>query len=278
MPKERSKCWWCLPSQDLQGKDSWFKSPRDTSVTIDSTINGKIKPSGYDSNSLITILRSSQCFTALMVLILYVFTSSVPIFWLIFYTVAEVVLASAWSIFVLFLRHHWSIWLVIPEFVITVAWVVLFAMSSLLTPDESKELTFRLSLIAIEASMVLWLQTCFLVLTPFFHKLMPCLFRVRGRGGDNFDAGGAREMQIVPSRGPAGPPGPPGPPPGWPLPPQGLAPPPMDGPGVPGRALGMPLQEAPGMMPPRRKTAGPRRGGPPRKRPVSPLSCYDSDD
>ncbi|KAI1468873.1 uncharacterized protein F4812DRAFT_458400 [Daldinia caldariorum] len=274
MPKERSKCWWCLPSQDLQGRDGWFKSPRDTSVTIDSTINGKSKPSGYDSNSLITILRSSQCFTALMVLVLYVFTSSVPIFWLIFYTVAEVVLASAWSIFVLFLRHRWSVWLVIPEFVITVAWVVLFAMSSLLTPDESKESTFRLSLIAIEASMVLWLQTCFLVLTPFFHKLMPCLFQVRNRGGDNFDEGGAREMQMFPPGGP-----PPGPPPGWPLPPQGLVPPPMDGPGGPGRALGMPHKAAPGMMmPPRRETAGPRRSSSPAKRPISPLSYYRPDD
>lgn len=193
-PKQRARCWWCLPSQDLKGRDGWFKSPRDTNFTIDSRINGENKPSGYDSNSLITILRSSQCFIALLVLILYVFTSSVPVFWLIFYTIAEVALASFWSIFALFLRHHWSIWLVIPEIVITVAWIVLFAISSLSTPDESKESTFRLSLMAIEASMVIWLPTCFLAIAPFFHWLMPWLFQVRSRQNVDLDEGGAREM------------------------------------------------------------------------------------
>ncbi|KAF3065018.1 hypothetical protein GL218_01961 [Daldinia childiae] len=172
----------------------------DTTFTIDSRINGGNKPSGYDSNSLITILRSSQCFIALLVLILYVFTSSVPVFWLIFYTIAEVVLASFWSIFALFLRHHWSIWLVIPEIVITVAWIVLFAVSSLSTPDESKESTFRLSLMAIEASMVMWLPTCFLAISPFFHWLMPWLFQVRSGENVALDAGGAREMGVCQGR------------------------------------------------------------------------------
>ncbi|KAI1478330.1 hypothetical protein F4774DRAFT_410890 [Daldinia eschscholtzii] len=271
MAKARSKSW-CSPSQDPQGKNSWFKSPRNTSVTIDSTINGKSKPSGYDSNSLITILRSSQCFTAIMVLILYVFTSSVPIFWLIFYTVALCILAGAWSIFALFLRHHWSILLVIPEIVITVAWIVLFAMSSLSTPNESKEFTFQLSLMAIEASMVLWLQTFFLVITPFFHMIMPCLFQVRSRGGNSFDEGGAREMQIFP---PGGPPGPSCPSPGWPLPPEGLVYPPMGSPGGPGRAIGVPRQTAPGQMPPHRETAKSRKNSPPQKRPVSSSSLSD---
>ncbi|KAI0116883.1 hypothetical protein F4814DRAFT_265677 [Daldinia grandis] len=193
-PKQRAQCWWCLPSQDLQGRDGWFKSPRDTSFTIDTIISSGNKPSGYDSNSLITILRSSQCFIAFFVLIIYVFTSSVPVFWLIFFTIGEVALASFWSIFALFLRHHWSIWLVIPEIVITVAWIILFAVSSLSTPDESKEVTFRLSLMAIEASMVIWILTCFLVIAPFFHWLMPWLFQVRSRGNVDPDAGGAQEM------------------------------------------------------------------------------------
>ncbi|KAI8962347.1 hypothetical protein F5Y11DRAFT_366004 [Daldinia sp. FL1419] len=266
--KQRSKCWWWLPSQDLQGKEGWFKSPRDTTFTIDSRINGKDKPSGYDSNSLITIIRSSQCFLALLVLILYVFTSSVPKYWLIFYTIAETILAAVWSIFVLFLRHHWSVLLVIPEIMITIAWVVLFVISYLSTPDESKEMTFRLSLMAIEASMAVWTQTFFLAIAPFFHCLIPCLFRVKSPGDKDND----NEMQPFPPMGPpAGPPLPGPPPPsflsppdpcGLPNPPSPPSPPPPEQPLPPeGLPIGSPPERAPqGMQRPKRKTLRPREG------------------
>ncbi|KAI2622218.1 hypothetical protein GGS26DRAFT_251913 [Hypomontagnella submonticulosa] len=51
-------------------------------------------------------------------------------------------------------------------------------------------------MIAIEASMVLWIQTCLLVVTPFFHKLMPWLFRVQKHGNNEpgYFMHGAQEM------------------------------------------------------------------------------------
>ncbi|KAI2618787.1 hypothetical protein GGR54DRAFT_640329 [Hypoxylon sp. NC1633] len=182
-PKKRRGGWWCLSSHELKGKDTWFKSPRDTSWTIDSTISGKQKPPGYDSNSLITILRSSQCLTAIMVLILYVFTQSAPSFWLLLLGAVTSVLSGGWSIFALYLRHQWATALLIPEVLLTVAWIVLFAASSLNTPDESKYTWFRLAVLAMEASMVLWIQTCLLMVTPIFHKLIPWLFRPRSHKG-----------------------------------------------------------------------------------------------
>lgn len=91
------------------------------------------------------------------------------------------VVSGAWSVFALFLRHIWSLWLVIPEFLLALGWIVLFGASSCEMPDDSKRTTFNLGMIAIEASMVLWIQTCLLMLAPFFHKLMPWLFRKRNQ-------------------------------------------------------------------------------------------------
>ncbi|KAI0848846.1 hypothetical protein F5Y00DRAFT_236751 [Daldinia vernicosa] len=193
-PKQRTRCWWCVPSQELQGRDGWFKNPRDTTFTIDSKINGKNKPSGYDSNSLIMILRVSQALIAIVVFCLYVCTYSVPVVWHNYYTAGLVFLSVFWSIFALFLRHIWSILLAILEIVMAVGWIVLFAITSLSTPDESKEVTFHLSLMVIEVSMVAWFPTFLLAITPFFHWLMPCLFQVQSRRDVDLNAGGAQEM------------------------------------------------------------------------------------
>ncbi|KAI0175809.1 hypothetical protein GGR52DRAFT_330874 [Hypoxylon sp. FL1284] len=171
--KKKRSGGWSLGSGTMKSRDGWFKNPRDTSWTIDSAVNGKKKPSGYDSNTLITVVRSSQCFAACMVLILYVSTTSAPAQWLTIFAAAAGGLSAIWSIFVLFLRHVWSIWLVIPEILIAVAWMVLFGVSSDARPDVLKSETFRVGMVAIEASMVLWIQTCLLAVTPFFHKLVP---------------------------------------------------------------------------------------------------------
>ncbi|KAI1381821.1 hypothetical protein F4677DRAFT_5396 [Hypoxylon crocopeplum] len=195
--KDRSGCWWCLSSHELKGKDGWFKSPRDTTWTIDSTIDGKKKPSGYDSNSLITILRSSQCVSAVMVLILYIFTLSSPALWITLLAAAVAVLSGAWSILVLFLRHHWTVFLVIPEFILTIAWMVTLGVSYNATPPEGKYTTYRLALVAIEASMVLWIQTCLLGVTPLFHKLMPWLFQRRSHGDDPATSGGLEMVSYL---------------------------------------------------------------------------------
>ncbi|KAL7628968.1 hypothetical protein AAE478_000486 [Parahypoxylon ruwenzoriense] len=199
-PKMSGKtCWWCLPPHELRAKDGWFKTPRDTAWTIDSYVNGKPKPSGYDSNSLITILRSSQCLAAILTLTTYVFTLSVPVLWLVLLASAAAVVSGVWSILALFLRHVWSVWLAIPEFLLMTAWITLFAASSNTTPDDSKASTFRLGMIAIEASMILWIQTCLLMVTPFFHRTMPWLFRAHGsdtRNGPSMN--GALEMPTRP--------------------------------------------------------------------------------
>ncbi|KAI0380107.1 hypothetical protein F5Y04DRAFT_282236 [Hypomontagnella monticulosa] len=201
--KKKRTCGWCLSSHELKERDGWFKSPRDTTWTIDSTVNGKAKPSGYDSNSLITILRSSQCLCAVLVIISYICTLSAPTFWLIILGSVVGVLSSGWSICALFLRHRWSVYLAIPEILIAIAWIVLFAASSTAVPDEAKSGAFHFAVMAIEASMVLWIQTCLLVATPFFHKLMPWLFRVPNRG--NTKPGclmhGAQEMPTLPRDG-----------------------------------------------------------------------------
>ncbi|KAI0890301.1 uncharacterized protein GGS22DRAFT_150517 [Annulohypoxylon maeteangense] len=167
---------------DLKSKDGWFKGPRDTAWTIDSTVNGKSNPSGYDSNTLITILRWSQFFTSAMTLILYVFTLSAPVLWLLLLAGIAGFLSCLFSILALYLRHRWTIWLVIPEILLTIAWIVLFATSSLSSPPDSKGETFQLGLIAIEASMVLWIQTFLLAITPAFHKMLPRLFGVKNSG------------------------------------------------------------------------------------------------
>ncbi|KAI2614118.1 uncharacterized protein GGS25DRAFT_34624 [Hypoxylon fragiforme] len=155
---------------------TWFKSPRDITWTIDSKLDGRDKPSGYDSNSLITILRSSQCVCAAATLIFYVFTMSAPAPWLLFFAVAMGVLSGGWSILALYLRHQYAIWLVIAEIVLAIGWIVLFATSSAATPEDAKAVTFHLGLLAMEASMVLWIQTCLLAVTPFFHKILPSVF------------------------------------------------------------------------------------------------------
>ncbi|KAI1462111.1 hypothetical protein F4805DRAFT_453341 [Annulohypoxylon moriforme] len=171
---KRSGCCY-----DLKAKDGWFKGPRDTTWTIDSTVNGKSNPSGYDSNTLITILRWSQFFTSAMTLILYVFTLSASALWLLLLAGVVGFLSCVFSIFALYLRHRWTIWLAVPEILIAVAWIVLFAASSLSSPPEFKERTFQLGLIAIEASMVLWIQTFLLAITPAFHRMLPRLFGVK---------------------------------------------------------------------------------------------------
>ncbi|KAI1096049.1 hypothetical protein F5B19DRAFT_216733 [Rostrohypoxylon terebratum] len=167
---------------DLKSRDGWFKGPRDTEWTIDSAVNGKSNPSGYDSNTLITILRWSQFFTSAMTLILYVFTLSAPAIWLIILAAAVGFLSCLFSILALYLRHRWAIWLAIPEVLLTVAWIVLFAASSLTSPPDSKEETFKLGLIAMEASLVLWIQTFLLAITPAFHKMLPRLFGLKKSG------------------------------------------------------------------------------------------------
>ncbi|KAI1409164.1 hypothetical protein F5Y13DRAFT_170928 [Hypoxylon sp. FL1857] len=164
---------------NLRQKDGFFKNPRNRSWTIDSTVNNKPKPSGYDSNSLITILRSSQCFAAFMTLILYVFTLSFPSFWLALLSSITSFLSMCFSMFALFLRHRWTPWLVTPELLLTIAWVVLLVSSSVSTPTDGKYETFHLGMIAIEASTVLWIQTCLLMVTPYFHRLAPRLFGVQ---------------------------------------------------------------------------------------------------
>ncbi|XDG06704.1 hypothetical protein ABKA04_006319 [Annulohypoxylon sp. FPYF3050] len=174
-----SRRGYCL---NLRSRDGWFKGPRDTDWTIDSAVNGKSNPSGYDSNTLITILRSSQFFTSAMTLILYVFTLSGPTIWLIILAAAVGFLSCLFSIFALYLRHRWAIWLAIPEVLLTIAWIVLFAASSLSSPPDSKKKTFQLGLIAIEASMVLWIQTFLLAITPAFHKMLPRLFGLKKSG------------------------------------------------------------------------------------------------
>ncbi|KAI4866241.1 hypothetical protein F4820DRAFT_262934 [Hypoxylon rubiginosum] len=170
---------WSFGSGKFKAKDGWFKNPRDTTWTIDSAVNGKKNPSGYDSNTLITIVRSSQCFSACMALILYVCTMSAPSQWLMILAAAVGVLSAGWSMFALFLRHVWSIWLVIPEVLIAVAWIVLYSANSVAKPDVVKSETFRVGTIAIEASMVLWIQTWLLAVTPFVHKLVSCIVRKR---------------------------------------------------------------------------------------------------
>ncbi|KAI0843237.1 hypothetical protein F5Y06DRAFT_84048 [Hypoxylon sp. FL0890] len=172
----RGGCW-----NRLKLRDSFFKSPRDTTWTIDSAVNGRAKPSGYDTNSLITILRSSQCVAAIMTLILYVFTLSFPSFWLAILSSTTGFVSACFSILALYLRHCWTIWLVLPEVLITIAWIVLLVASAISTPKDDKYVTFHLGMIAIEASMVLWIQTGLLMITPFFHKLIPRLFGVKTR-------------------------------------------------------------------------------------------------
>ncbi|KAI1767240.1 hypothetical protein GGR53DRAFT_135909 [Hypoxylon sp. FL1150] len=160
-------------------KDGWFKNPRNTSWTIDSLVNGKSKPAGYDSNTLITVIRSSQCFCAGMTLIFYIGTMSAPTQWLMFLAIAVGALSVCWSMCVLFMRHIWSMWLVIPEVLIAIAWIVLYTINTMETPDEAKAKLFQVAMVAIEASMVVWIQTCLLVVTPFFHKLFSYIRRKR---------------------------------------------------------------------------------------------------
>ncbi|KAI2467133.1 hypothetical protein F4781DRAFT_433667 [Annulohypoxylon bovei var. microspora] len=164
---------------DLRARDGWFKGPRDTAWTIDSTVNGKSNPSGYDSNTLITILRSSQFFSGAMTLILYVFTLSAPALWLTLLASVAGTLSCIFSILALYLRHRWTIWLAIIEVLLTIAWIVLLAASSVSSPPDSKEKTFNLGMMAVEASMVLWIQTFLLAVTPAFHKMLPRLFGIK---------------------------------------------------------------------------------------------------
>ncbi|KAI6090084.1 hypothetical protein F4821DRAFT_36147 [Hypoxylon rubiginosum] len=168
---------WFSSSGNTTSKDGWFKNPRDTSWTIDTVVNGKAKPAGYDSNTLITVVRSSQCFCAGMTLIFYVATMSAPAKWLFILAIAVCAISLCWSMCVLWMRHIWSTWLVIPELLITFAWIVLYGINTEAKPDESKAETFRVAMIAIEASMVLWIQTCLLMVTPFFHQLCPWIIR-----------------------------------------------------------------------------------------------------
>ncbi|XXG94355.1 hypothetical protein Hte_000609 [Hypoxylon texense] len=169
--KKKKTGKWSFGAGKLNAKDGWFKNPRDTSWTIDSAVNGKKNPSGYDSNTLITVVRSSQCFCALMTIILYIATMSAPSKWLMILAAAAGVLSAIWSMLALWLRHLWSIWLVIVEILVAVAWIVLYSANSVAKPDALKSETFRVATIAIEASMVLWIQTGLLMVTPFFHKL-----------------------------------------------------------------------------------------------------------
>ncbi|KAI0013061.1 hypothetical protein F4779DRAFT_474460 [Xylariaceae sp. FL0662B] len=180
---KKSTGWWRASPDELKARDAWFKTPRNTTWTIDSAVNGKQKPSGYDSNSLITIIRSAQCLTAIAVLILYVFTVSAPSIWLIALAAAASIATGFWSIFALFLRHVWSAWVAIPEVLLTVAWITLFIASSTATPEDSKAEVFKVATIAMEACMVFAFPTCLLAVTPFFHKCMPWLFHVRSRDG-----------------------------------------------------------------------------------------------
>ncbi|KAI0135969.1 hypothetical protein F4776DRAFT_113254 [Hypoxylon sp. NC0597] len=175
----------------LKLKEGFFKSPRDTSWTIDSMVNGRPNPSGYDSNSLITILRSSQCVAAVMTAILYDCTMSFPSFWLALLSATVAPLSALFSILALHLRHRWVLWLVIPEVLLTIAWIVLIVASAMSTPKDGKEGTFYLGMIAIEASTVLWIQTCLLMVTPFFHRMIPKLFGLRKK--DNPDSDRSRD-------------------------------------------------------------------------------------
>ncbi|KAI1079102.1 hypothetical protein F5B20DRAFT_179185 [Whalleya microplaca] len=179
----KRKIWWFSSSSELKARDGWFKTPRNTTWTIDSTVDGKPKPSGYDSNSLITIIRAAQCVTAIAVLILYVFTLSAPSPWLLALAAILGVLTGAWSIFALFLRHIWSIWLAVPEILLMIAWVVLFIASAAATPEDSKAMIFKVATLVTEASMVLMIPTGLLAATPAFHKCMPWLFHGKARDG-----------------------------------------------------------------------------------------------
>ncbi|KAI5866685.1 hypothetical protein GGS23DRAFT_283146 [Durotheca rogersii] len=186
--------WWLSSVGEPRTKDGWAETPRDTPWTTGSHINSKPKPSSYDSGSLVTIIRSSQCLAAILALVLYVFTMSGPTLWLLVLASATSVLSGGWCILALFLRHVWSVWLVIPELLLALTWVVLFVVSSTTTPDDSKALTFRLGMMAIEAAMVLWTQTSLLAITPVFHQTISCLFGARSRG----DPGNGPLMQGAP--------------------------------------------------------------------------------
>ncbi|KAI1100123.1 hypothetical protein F4804DRAFT_319870, partial [Jackrogersella minutella] len=74
-----------------------------------------------------------------MTLILYVFTLSTPTLWLILLASAVGFLSCVFSILSLYLRHRWSVWLAIPEVLITSAWIVLLAASSVSTPSDAKK-------------------------------------------------------------------------------------------------------------------------------------------
>ncbi|KAI1143081.1 hypothetical protein F5Y05DRAFT_142209 [Hypoxylon sp. FL0543] len=193
----------------LKQNDGFFKNPRDTTWTIDSTVNGEDKPSGYDSNSLITIIRSSQCVAAFATLVVYDCTFSFPSFWLALLSGILGFVSICFSILALFLRHRWALWLVLPEVFLTIAWIVLLIASALSTPKDGKYVTFQVGMVAIVASLVLWIPTCLLMLTPFFHKLMPRVFGLRGRAGTGSDHSkdDAFEMSALPPGAATGPPG-----------------------------------------------------------------------
>ncbi|KAI1394036.1 uncharacterized protein F4822DRAFT_424502 [Hypoxylon trugodes] len=148
--------------------------------TIDTPrVDGKDKPSGYDSNSLIAIIRTSQCIAAILLIILYISTSSSPSFWLTILSSCAAATSIFWSILAMLLRHRWSIFTVVPEVLITIAWIVLFAVNYVTAPPESKDTTFHLATEAMEASMTLWIPTCLLAVTPYFHRMMPRAFGIK---------------------------------------------------------------------------------------------------
>ncbi|OTB06306.1 hypothetical protein M426DRAFT_319044 [Hypoxylon sp. CI-4A] len=162
-----------------QVSGGWFKSPRNRKWTIDSTIGEKAKPSGYDSNTLITIIRILQSIVALVALVIYLTTRADSKTWLFILACVVSCVSAVWSFIALLMRHRWSALIAAVEVAFTAAWIVWLVASFLAIPEDSRTVRSYLGPIAIETSTFLMLPTCLLVMTPLFHKMMPSFFGVK---------------------------------------------------------------------------------------------------
>ncbi|RYO88238.1 hypothetical protein DL766_006282 [Monosporascus sp. MC13-8B] len=137
--------------------------PMNLDYTIDQRPQeGEKNPPGYHSNSLITIVRGFQAIAGLIIIGIYLPpAASVPAgtreFPLAIAAFASVTILMAGVL--LFYRHMWNTYVVVSELVALAGWITVVTMSPRFPLKEYQGTASY----AMDAAILLWLETLFLV-------------------------------------------------------------------------------------------------------------------
>ncbi|KAH9888169.1 hypothetical protein F4778DRAFT_409880 [Xylariomycetidae sp. FL2044] len=131
-------------------------------------------PGGFNSNTLITVIRASQWILSIGQLLLLGFRLPKP--WEIVLPMVACGITFIWAIPALLWRHIYRKFMSLIEVVIFALFLASFIEMLNIPPFEGAVKESKVALVVIEASALLHLMTCLLYMNPVWHRLMPCLY------------------------------------------------------------------------------------------------------